>query len=534
MTTECLCVVFSEKAYNAIINETFNQDPFETGGILLGHILDNGLWIVMEVLPPGQKSVFQHAYFEYDEQFVNYVAQSVASAYKHELSLLGLWHRHPGSMDTFSSTDNTTNHTYARLNSKGAISGIVNIDPSFRLTMYHVSADPLCYTKVDTAVGDKDLIPAEYFTLKHYPEKGLNPVLPVDQKHKHTNTDNHSANNSTNRYKNQSNEPLSEIKDYFTSIFKKYLDTKYFFLLIFVIGLGFSICTVYSYSQLKGSDDIKSLHRVFYSQNPTYVNTRVNKINEALNIKKFTVNSACNKPVNIADAENKVKMIVIFLAIAAVLTLTVAFIPRKNKWKIEWLIIGISLILSIIISAFLNYLSISYFIKIILFFSVFCFVSFVILFFSHSFSFKNKTDTRFWFQKYPKLYLEEEKQIKQHFDNTVKNVENGILSFYIPTNTLIDKQFAFSFQLVYSSDYDKSKEIKVYFVNPELDKLLGDKINDFPCVAIDNAGEWYLEFSKTIKKDKMSGIEVICKLNEWLQKYQNWKTVSLDMNDIKR
>ena len=41
--------------------------------------------------------------FEYDEAFVNYLAQSVANQYKRPLDLLGLWHRHPGSMDVFSS-----------------------------------------------------------------------------------------------------------------------------------------------------------------------------------------------------------------------------------------------------------------------------------------------------------------------------------------------------------------------------------------------------------------------------------------------
>ena len=40
-------VVFSNKAYNAVIRESFDKDPVETGGILLGHTLDNGVWIVM-------------------------------------------------------------------------------------------------------------------------------------------------------------------------------------------------------------------------------------------------------------------------------------------------------------------------------------------------------------------------------------------------------------------------------------------------------------------------------------------------------
>lgn len=84
----CNIVIFSDKAYNAIIRETFEWEPVETGGILLGHILDNGCWIVMEVLPPGYSEGregdnvhHEMGYFEYNQRFVNYLANSVATQY---------------------------------------------------------------------------------------------------------------------------------------------------------------------------------------------------------------------------------------------------------------------------------------------------------------------------------------------------------------------------------------------------------------------------------------------------------------------
>ena len=179
-------IVFSNKAYNAIIRESFDKDPVETGGILLGHILDNGVWIVMEVLPPGIKCIFERAYFEYDDAFVNYLAQSVANQYRTPLELLGLWHRHPGSMDVFSSTDDGTNTTFALQNPNGVISGLVNIDPQFRLTMYHMDNPRNVvrqyhrpnYERIDVEVGD-DIIPEEYFQLKYYDGEGsnLNPFV---------------------------------------------------------------------------------------------------------------------------------------------------------------------------------------------------------------------------------------------------------------------------------------------------------------------------------------------------------------------
>lgn len=173
----CKLVVFSNKAWNAIVNETFRKDPVETGGILMGHILSNGYWIVMEVIPPGLKAIHQRAYFEYDTEFVNYMANSVSKQYKMELSVLGLWHRHPCSMDVFSGTDDGTNATFAQMNTYGAISGLVNIDPKLRFTLRHVSY-PLHYQLVDVEVGD-DLIPSQYFELKYSFGDELIPLVPT-------------------------------------------------------------------------------------------------------------------------------------------------------------------------------------------------------------------------------------------------------------------------------------------------------------------------------------------------------------------
>ena len=192
MNKDCQLVVFSDKAYNAIIRETFEWEPVETGGILLGHVLDNGCWIVMEVLPPGYgegregNNVYHESgYFEYNQKFVNYLAKSVAEQYEIPLELLGLWHRHPGSMDHFSGTDDVTNSTFAAQNSHGVISGLINVDPQLRMTMYYLAHSNARnfgrpnYQKVDIEVGS-DLIPDEYFKLRYYQgtEHDLHPYAP--------------------------------------------------------------------------------------------------------------------------------------------------------------------------------------------------------------------------------------------------------------------------------------------------------------------------------------------------------------------
>lgn len=188
MNNSCETVVISDKAYNAIIRESFAKHPVETGGILLGYILDNGIWVVMEMIPPGINGIFQTAYFEYDRDFVNYLGTSIANQYREPLQLLGLWHRHPGSMDYFSSTDDGTNSEFASRNPYGVISGLVNIDSKFRLTMYHLNhmegqrPRNIAYSTVDVEIGD-DLIPEKFFELRYVDDEhsNLNPLPPQRQ-----------------------------------------------------------------------------------------------------------------------------------------------------------------------------------------------------------------------------------------------------------------------------------------------------------------------------------------------------------------
>jgi len=125
---------------------------------------ENDNWYVIEAIDPGPKSVFQAAYFEYDQKYTEHLINKIARIYQAKLTLIGLWHRHPGSFDEFSSTDDGTNSDYAKLSPYGAVSVLVNIDPKFRITPYHV-AWPLRYTKITYKTGD-ELIPEHLLQLK--------------------------------------------------------------------------------------------------------------------------------------------------------------------------------------------------------------------------------------------------------------------------------------------------------------------------------------------------------------------------------
>lgn len=158
------CVVFSARAFTSVLVETQEKIRTETGGVFLGY-RKGDIWYVIENVDPGPNSIFQPTYFEYDQNYINHLINKVSRLYSPQLDLIGLWHRHPGSFDSFSGTDDGTNTKYAELNEQGAISALVNIDPQFRLTVYSVTL-PLKYEKIKHVVGDS-YIPQEMLTLRN-------------------------------------------------------------------------------------------------------------------------------------------------------------------------------------------------------------------------------------------------------------------------------------------------------------------------------------------------------------------------------
>ena len=168
-------VIFSDRAYVSILAETTEKIKTETGGLFLGAI-DSDQWYIVEAIDPGPESVFEVDYFEYDQKYTQHLINKIANLYNEQLYLIGLWHRHPGSFDQFSSTDDITNSKYANMRLEGAISVLVNVDPFFRITAYHVE-QPCKYSIIEYEVGDH-LIPDEllkYKNLKRFKQIVNNP-----------------------------------------------------------------------------------------------------------------------------------------------------------------------------------------------------------------------------------------------------------------------------------------------------------------------------------------------------------------------
>ena len=155
-TYGCIYIVLSERAYKSILAETFTHGNRETGGILLGHFV-NKIWYIIEVIDPGLITVNNSTYFEFDIEYVNHRMRTINRLYNYPLTILGVWHRHPGSMDTFSTTDISSIHTHVSESQNGILSMLVNVDPELRMTFYYCSKE-CTLMKVPYDVGDNVII----------------------------------------------------------------------------------------------------------------------------------------------------------------------------------------------------------------------------------------------------------------------------------------------------------------------------------------------------------------------------------------
>ena len=151
----CKQIVISDRAYAAIVAEALSREPLETGGILLGHY-KNGIWYVVESTDPGMKTMHTTVHHEMDDKYHNQLYPVISRLYEEDLALLGLWHRHPGSLNTFSMDDNNTNTEYAKAVGNGAISFLLNFVPGAELTCYYLDQNGTkAYYKPKVFIGDK-------------------------------------------------------------------------------------------------------------------------------------------------------------------------------------------------------------------------------------------------------------------------------------------------------------------------------------------------------------------------------------------
>ena len=149
----CRSVVLSSRAYCTILAEAYANGSKESGGILLGHSEDD-TWYVIEATDPGYDALHTVTRHEMNNRYVNYVYRILSRLYSNRILLIGFWHRHPGSMNTFSSLDDRVNTDYANEIGKGTLSFILNFLPEPTLTCYYFSLEDRTYHRLPFTVDD--------------------------------------------------------------------------------------------------------------------------------------------------------------------------------------------------------------------------------------------------------------------------------------------------------------------------------------------------------------------------------------------
>ena len=146
-------IYFTTKAYVQLLTEIADYPYVETGGVLVGQRRGNTFY-VFETVDPGFKADRQRAEFSRHYEYTEHLAYKVANQYEGKTTVVGYYHRHPGSYDHFSGGDDISNLEFAQT-FNGVISGLVNIDPEFRLAFYYISPEGRQSKAISYKVDDK-------------------------------------------------------------------------------------------------------------------------------------------------------------------------------------------------------------------------------------------------------------------------------------------------------------------------------------------------------------------------------------------
>ena len=145
-------IVFTRRAFNAIVTETIDKNPDETAGALIGRLLQHGVWIVVDTVPARLETKEQQT-FEYDMNLINSLANGITKQYSAELSVIGYWRRYPDSVFPQIIESISKSETTGYLENE-TLSVFVNCVPEISLKTYHIDTQ-YKYTEMDWIVSDE-------------------------------------------------------------------------------------------------------------------------------------------------------------------------------------------------------------------------------------------------------------------------------------------------------------------------------------------------------------------------------------------
>lgn len=98
-----------EEAVDLMVSEARCCEPFESGGLLLGHrSTKNADIVVMEVTMPGQEAVRTRLSYSPDQVYDEELVVSRYRASNGRITYLGDWHSHPGAAPYLSKRDRSS------------------------------------------------------------------------------------------------------------------------------------------------------------------------------------------------------------------------------------------------------------------------------------------------------------------------------------------------------------------------------------------------------------------------------------------
>lgn len=154
-------VVFSDRASASMTVDIQYSilEKKEIGGVLLGHI-ENNIFYVIENVCPGFNIISSPVTFQYDKEFVDYLANHYSQMYKPKLHVIGLWHTHIDGEGIFSPSDRELNDCFVEAFGNCIVSSLIVInDPNVRIVNYCI--DEHHEEFIDCIFGD-EYVP-EYF-----------------------------------------------------------------------------------------------------------------------------------------------------------------------------------------------------------------------------------------------------------------------------------------------------------------------------------------------------------------------------------
>ncbi|MBD5526773.1 MAG: hypothetical protein HDR04_20715 [Lachnospiraceae bacterium] len=90
--------VFDNNAKKKIYSELKNYPDVETGGVLLGYIESDKVYI-KEVVCGGDAAIREPGAFQYDADYIEEFSTITANRYTPPLYLVGIWHKHNHTLE---------------------------------------------------------------------------------------------------------------------------------------------------------------------------------------------------------------------------------------------------------------------------------------------------------------------------------------------------------------------------------------------------------------------------------------------------